>query len=407
MRLLITSDYLNPTDIGGSGRVLLEVARHLVSRGHEVEFLTGSEQSGNSSFVFDGVTFTWTTFAYPRTGSRGLRSAMRVRSEIRRVGMPVAGSAEVVLHVQPFTAAALTRCPTPSVYLFLSPWPLEYLAERAGTDDPRRVSELGLKGQLAYHARRRVEGKAVRGADRWVTISQVSRRHLSELHGIPADAIPVAYPAVDTVAFQPVDDAGRRAQRERWGIADGELMIACVRRLVARTGVDLLLHAFAAIAEQLPKARLLIAGKGAATDDLHALHERLDLGDQVRFLGYVADEELPGLYQGADLTVMPTRALEGFGLATVESMACGTPVIATPVGGSTEILEPFEASLLCEDVTPAALAATLLHWGDRAKLAQLRDRCRSYVTTTYSWKHMTDAIEAQALTLERAVAAPA
>lgn len=399
MRLLITSDYMNPTDIGGSGRVLLEVARRLSQRGHEVSFLTGSEQSQSTSFEFDGVRFSWTTFAYPRSGSRGIRAAMRVRRAIRTIGAPVVDAADVVVHVQPFTASALSDCTTASVYLFLSPWPLEYLAERSGTDDPRRVSSLGWKGRLAYQARHRVEGKAVRAADRWVSISEVSRRHLAELHGVSESDIPVAYPAVDTDTFFPATPEQRPAKREQWQVGEGELVIACVRRLVARTGVDLLLHAFAAVADQLPQARLLIAGKGAASEDLAELHEMLQLGDRVRLLGYVADEELPGLYQAADVTVMPTRALEGFGLATVESMACGTPVIATPVGGSTEILEPFEPRLLCSAVTPAALAQTLLDWADREALAALRDRCRSYVTDTYSWSHMTDAIEEQALSL--------
>ena len=74
----------------------------------------------------------------------------------------------------------------------------------------------------------------------------------------------------------------------------------------------------------------------------------LGLQDHVRLLGHVPEADLPLAYRAADLTVMPTASLEGFGLSVIESLAAGTPVLATPVGGMLDILPPLGEQLVLE-----------------------------------------------------------
>ena len=156
----------------------------------------------------------------------------------------------------------------------------------------------------------------------------------------------------------------------------------------------MLLEALALGCQRLARTRLLVAGTGPAAADLERRSRSLGIADRVRFLGHVPDAELPDLYRAADITVMPSRALEGFGLSTLESLASGTPVIATPVGGSVEILEELDPALLAEEVSSGAIAAALSQWcSPRAPLAELRDRCRPFVESRYTWEQMARGIE--------------
>ncbi|MBJ8193526.1 glycosyltransferase, partial [Bacillus cereus] len=84
--------------------------------------------------------------------------------------------------------------------------------------------------------------------------------------------------------------------------------------------------------------------------------------------GYVSDEELPLYHQASNLFVVPTQALEGFGLITVEAMASGLPVLATPVGGNKEILRGFRPELLFKGTDSEAIAEGLLHVLDHREL---------------------------------------
>jgi glycosyltransferase involved in cell wall biosynthesis len=99
-------------------------------------------------------------------------------------------------------------------------------------------------------------------------------------------------------------------------------------------GLEILLRAFRLLAREVPDLHLAIGGSGPLEGMLRALRGSLGLSDRVRFLGYVPEAALPGLYAAADLFVLPTEQLEGFGLVTVEALACGTPVVGTPVGAT-------------------------------------------------------------------------
>ena len=107
----------------------------------------------------------------------------------------------------------------------------------------------------------------------------------------------------------------------------------------------------------------------------------------VTFLGAISDSELPSYYQAADLFVLPTLELEGFGLVTLEALACGTPVVGTPAGATPEILNPLDFRLVAEDVTAEAIARAVRGAVEQELLAPaMRQRCRAYVENNYSWR---------------------
>ncbi len=195
---------------------------------------------------------------------------------------------------------------------------------------------------------------------------------------------------VDLDRYRPAEDPARLRRELGW--PEEGLLFLTLRRLVPRTGVDLLLEAFALVAADHPGANLVVAGSGPLLPELEAQVRRAGLRDRVRFTGYLEDELLPTALAAADAVVMPTRELEGLGLVTLEAMASGTVIAATPVGGNVELLEPFMPSLLAGQTTPEALARVLggLAGRGREELRSMGLRARIHVQERYGWQRTTD-----------------
>ncbi|TKX83975.1 glycosyltransferase family 1 protein, partial [Halorubrum sp. SS5] len=114
-----------------------------------------------------------------------------------------------------------------------------------------------------------------------------------------------------------------------------------------RKGVDLAIESFAAL--DRPDVELLIAGTGRHEDRLRNLASELGVSNRVRFLGFVPDDELPALYASSDLFVL-LSSYEGYGLVLLESMACGTPVVASRAGGITTVVDGKSGALVSREI---------------------------------------------------------
>jgi glycosyltransferase involved in cell wall biosynthesis len=107
-----------------------------------------------------------------------------------------------------------------------------------------------------------------------------------------------------------------------------------------------------------------------------------------------AEERLPDYYAAADCFVLPTRCLEGFGLVTVEALACGTPVLGTPIGGTQEILRKLDPAFLFDSAGSEALAQRLLQrLPELYQNSPARERCRAFAEKEYSWNALVPRLE--------------
>ena len=129
-----------------------------------------------------------------------------------------------------------------------------------------------------------------------------------------------------------------------------------VRRLVRRMGLEDLIDAIGLLKHRHPDVLLLIAGKGKIGEELQQRIDAAGLQDNVKLLGFVPDNHLAALYRAATVSVVPTVALEGFGLITVESLASGTPVLVTPVGGLPEAVAGLSDDLVLPSTGADAIA---------------------------------------------------
>ena len=158
-------------------------------------------------------------------------------------------------------------------------------------------------------------------------------------------------------------------------------LLLTVRRLEPRMGLEQLLRAVALLPD---RPILTVVGGGTLDESLRRLASELGLSESVRFTGRVADDVLRDWYRAADLFVLPTVAYEGFGMATAEALASGTPVVGTPVGATPELLEPLDPRLVARGTDPEALAAGITVGIELAR-SELRDRCRPYACEQFGW----------------------
>jgi glycosyltransferase involved in cell wall biosynthesis len=220
----------------------------------------------------------------------------------------------------------------------------------------------GIK-RLAKWALARVPGLT---ASRVIAVSDFVARRQQDVAMVPARRVTRVW---NSVAVPPRTDDGKRAARHALNLDENAPIIACTCRATQEKGVDRLLRAFDRLQ---PGPILVYAGDGPAFASLQALRDSLPSRDRIRLLGYRADREV--LLEAADICVVPSVWEEAFGLAALEAMAMGKPVVATAVGGIPEIIRPGVTGLLVrprdEAQLAAAMASLLADPGAAARMGQ-------------------------------------
>ena len=274
------------------------------------------------------------------------------------------------------------------MYAFHAPTPREIEIEAA-------KGKYGLYTPLVKVINRWVKTKerqALAHAQVIIVRSKFMEEEMRQLYGEVGKGKIIRIPlGVDTQRFSFVEDL--RAIRKDLGLPLNRPILLTVRRLAARMGLENLITAISRVVKQVSDVLLLIGGKGYLEKSLYAQVQKLHLESSIKFLGFISEENLPKYYQAADLFVLPTMALEGFGLVTIEALSCGTPVIATPVGANPEVLEPLGQEFLCQDTTPEALAEQIIWWLERGITPELRRRCRDYCESNFRIEKVVSSIE--------------
>ena len=365
-RVLLASPYF-PPKIGGVERYAHRLAVGLRNRcGHDVSVVTTSPAGGygaTSGAAPDGLRVTTVPARFrvsatpldPRWFSILRRVMADERPDVIVTHAPVPGLADVCLAV---------RGRTPAIATYHS----GSLRKHAGPVDAAIV---GYEAAVLPRLLRRAEAVVTTFPGR-------------AAGGIPSRFVP---PGVDTAVFRPAlpgtrDEglilyAGRIEHASQW------------------KGIGTLLEAFRSVAGSFPSARLELAGGGDAVDHYRSLAGRLGVGDRVTFSGPMSAPELAEAYRRAALVVLPSETdAEAFGMVLIEAMACGTPVVASRIGGMPAVIADTGGGLLAEPRDSRSLAGTmgrlladpeLRRRLGHAGLARVRER--------YRWDSVVDAFE--------------
>jgi glycosyltransferase involved in cell wall biosynthesis len=339
MRVCLLSKMYPPV-VGGSGMYAYEIATALGERGHDVDVYTQSKPDAESSFeTHENVS------VYTLTRARRYLVTFETLYYSIRARLGVDLDEYDVIHgtLMPASTVALADRLTLETPVVLTSH--SFALSEVVAHSPEKPADYLLK--YAFHPMNVVlDNVAARGADRVIAISEEMREQLVTRYGLPEAAVTRIAHGVDTDRFRPRPDGHDAVSR-------GPLTLLFVGRLVSRKGADLAIEAVAATDRD--DVELLVAGTGRLESDLKGLARTLGVEDRVRFLGYVPDEALPGLYSAADATLF-TSNYEGFGLVFMESLAAGTPVIGTPVGGIPDVVEHGTGGFISRR-DPAAMAA--------------------------------------------------
>ena len=380
MKVLVVSDVSAETVLGGAERMLTNHIRALHKAGHQVTVLT--RQPNEHAPLEIRLTGDIQEYRLPYHGDRGISGLLQLSREAEQWWICHSSQFDAVVSEQPFVIWALQKagCDLPRLQVCYSFAFEEYLTRHAG--------RWNLIDRIAAFAMRRLEKNVYQSAGKLLVLSRYTERRMEEAFGLMSDRIVVSSGGVE---MPELPSASRSDVRESFSWKGPVVMT--LRNLVPRTGVDLLIEAAHLLKEDFPALQWCVIGQGALLQKLREQAVELEVSDRIEFTGYLPEEEVKKRMYAADLFMLPTRDLEGFGLVTLEANSCGLPVVATPVTANREVVPSLPLNLLSDDVSGEALARAVHEMLDEKKGEDEQSRLalQKAVESQYAWHHHDDA----------------
>ena len=395
MNTLFVSDVSIHDVIGGAERVLFEQSTGLQKKGYDVHILTReSPYHKSSAELIQGVQ-EWRYNVDQRNIFSFLRSTLSNCKELFE-SLQNQYSFDCINFHQPFSALAVCRsAAASSIRKIYTCHSLSF--EEFKTRNPKPKGPFGRSLYvLNVQVRKIIEKKVLNTSDKTVVLSQFTKDKLLSSYGVGSEKIVLIPGGIDLKKFYPTDD--KINIRKRLNVPPEKLILLTIRNLVSRMGLENLLFAVRQAVERVPHIYLVLGGDGPLNNSLTSLSRELQLQDHVKFVGFIPETELPDYYRMADVFVLPTLELEGFGLVTLEALASGVPVLGTPVGGTVEILGKLAPKYLFKDTTPESMASLIIETCQQFKnnpglWEQVSSKCRQFVEENYSWDKNIASLE--------------
>ncbi len=238
------------------------------------------------------------------------------------------------------------------------------------------------------HRRAEAEASVIRCSDLVLASCSVEARQIVDLYHADPERIRVVPPGVDHAFFGPGD---RRQARRALGLPPSGSLLLFVGRIQPLKRADVAVRALAALQPDDPQARLVVVGGpsgphgDAAYEQLTKLVVELGVADRVVLVPPQPHELLSTYYRAADVCLVPSRS-ESFGLVALEAAACGTPVVASAVGGLTTLVDDGRTGFLIDDATPEAFAAAVRRLWDQPLLAERFSSASVLRARRYTWR---------------------
>ncbi|GAC1328317.1 MAG: glycosyltransferase family 4 protein [Chloroflexota bacterium] len=366
-----------PDDLGGN-RYPYETMRRLGQRGHPVTVAT--PRLHGQFPPLQGIRYHLYPVQRPHPAVSHVTNLLNATLALRRVpthDVAISGSYDAALALG--WSGTVPR--TPLVFLFHSQFYSEWVSARAA----------GPSRRLARAYMEAVERRVFSSSTRIVAVSAFSAQQIAERQPDAAQRVRVVPTGVDTSYFVPT--ASRSEARRAVGVESDDALVIGVGRLAGVKQFDRLITGFAAAVARGLKAQLIIAGGGPERARLENLIAVYGMQDRISLAGYCDPSRLRAFMQAADLQVV-SSAFENFSLAILEGMACGTPVMGTPGGGTPELVGQVDSGLVLPDDHPHAIADALPVWlGDAGRLRELGAKARAVAVERYDWERVVDGLE--------------
>ncbi len=356
----------------GAEKVVHDLAIGLSAKGHNVHVVTLLDAPGASAALTD---------ALPPHGVDVTHLAMRSKVDLPRLSA-LAGLLRRfrphVLHTHLWHADLAAKAVLPAVW----------------RRRPVLLSTIHIADRRPVHWRFAIDRLTQPWVDQTAFVSRSVMHFYRRRVGLTARKCVVVPNGIDLAAYQTLPD--RRQSRAPWIPTSAEPVIGTIARLDPQKGLPALLHAFSKLTRRWPRAALLIAGAGPEREALERLAVKLGIADRIHMLGF--QQDVRPVLAALDVFVLPSR-WEGFGLATLEAMAAGLPVVVTDVPGSRDLVQHEQTGLVVPRNDSDALAQAVARCLSQAELrAQLGHRAR-IAAGPFSVQKMVDRYEQLYLTL--------
>jgi D-inositol-3-phosphate glycosyltransferase len=372
-------------EAGGMNVYVWELARHLGRRGHKVDIFTRRQDSGLSDVVSWEVNVRVIHVTAGPEAPVAKEAVHRLLPQFLR-GVAAfqqdAGESYDLIHSHYWLSAWVGQVlqglwGVPHVVMFHS---LGEAKNRARVSEHEPIHRLEVEREIAHRA------------DRVICASEDEMEMLARLYAVPPAAVAVVPCGVDLDTFRPMNKV---EVRRRLGLPS-EPVVLFVGRIEPLKGIDILLRAAAQLGEDIHFCLVIVGGDETVQREkreLERLAAELGIAGRVTFLAAVDHDMLPLFYNAADVCVVPSY-YESFGLVALEAMACGTPVVASRVGGLQGTVRDSETGYLIPWRCPEPFAERLELLLENEELQRNLGQSARAVAEGYAWPYIAEQVEA-------------
>lgn len=378
---------------GGSERHAADLCRGLAARGHRITIITTRHPKGLAEITTPAIRTLFLPHAADRAYTvRWWRESARAFARLHAAD-PVDIVWSQGIGAYGYLRLPARERPTPcAVILHGTPvgeWRAMQRLWRGSGGGPYRRTRFALRTWLFG----RMFRAAAQRSDAVICVSAQLASDAAREFGIPAAKVTLVPNGVDTDRFAP-NDGLRQALRSHLGISDDDVAILTAGRLERAKGHHLALQAAAALAEKGLATRVLIAGSGPDEDWLRDRAAPYGLSNRTHWLGHVPHDQMPAVYNAADVVLVLSLHTEAFPYAVAEPMACGRPVVASEVGGIVSLVAHGDNGFLVPPGAAepaAAIAARLAR--DSALRARIGQAARQTILARFTLERMVTDTE--------------
>tara|TARA_Y100000590_G_scaffold168355_1_gene192552 strand:+ start:64 stop:1230 length:1167 start_codon:yes stop_codon:yes gene_type:complete len=380
MRLYVVSGSYHP-EVGGPSTYLRRLLPELIERGHHVSVITYTD--AKISGIDD--SFSYHVYRVSRSWPLILRLVLFTINILWRA------RDYDVLFVSDYGLPAILAnliLRKPIVLKNVSDFAWEYSVRHNWINKKQTIDEF----QISNHGWRVRVFQAIRA---WYTkkasLVIVPSKYIGKLvssWGVPPDQIRVVYNSLDYSRFDNLPS--KKDVRKTLGYSEKSPIVLTAARLVSWKGVDSIIRTIARIRDDFPRVNLMVVGDGPERRQLEKLAVESEL--PVQFLGFKSQENLYHIMRAADVFVL-FSTYEGMPHSVLEAMACGTPVVASSIGGTVEVITDQVNGLLVPAGNEAALADAIKQLLNQVSLAQKLSIGAANTLQRFSWDSLIETTE--------------
>jgi glycosyltransferase involved in cell wall biosynthesis len=354
--------------VGGIERVVYEQCKRLMQKRFETMVLTHRNYTAKN-YVFDGIKVQ--CYDSLNIGFRlGIPYAIPQISSLKTFLKTVKSNDLIHVHGHPylssFLAAKIGKRYSKPLVLTQHNTFIEY---NNIWDTVEKLNDLAIGKQV------------LKEADKIIVVSNATKNYVLSL-GADPEKIEVLHNGVDLDRFKPSSEV-KDEMRKKLCISKDACVVLTVRRLVYKNGIDTLIASAEIAVKKNPKLVFIVVGKGPDFNEVEEKIVQLGMQRNLRLTGFVSDRDLPFYYNVADLFALPSKSGEGLPLVALEAMATGLPVIATDVGGTSEVINEAYGKLVPPN-SPNSLAEAILEFSLK-DLSVIKKNLRIMMEQKYSW----------------------